>query len=174
VYGNAEYDYSGLEDPTGTDGNISEDPLFVLTPGPGPDGAWGTGDDEPGDARLSAGSPCIDAGNNAYVPEFVTTDLDGNPRFVDGSGDGVATVDMGAYEYQFRPGDLNCDGAVDVFDIDPFILALTSAFDEPPFAGYLAAYPDCDPRLADVNGDGLVNVFDIDPFVAALTGGVGK
>jgi formylglycine-generating enzyme required for sulfatase activity len=78
---------------------------------------------------------------------------------------------MGAYEYQFRPGDLNCDGAVDVFDIDPFVLALTSAIDEPPFAGYLAAYPDCDPRLADVNGDGLVNVFDIDPFVQLLTGG---
>ncbi len=174
VYGNTAYDYSGLDDPTGTDGNISDDPLFVLTPGPGTDGAWGTEDDELGDARLSAGSPCIDAGDNAYVPEFVTTDLDGNPRFVDGSGDGVATVDMGAYEYQFRPGDLNCDGVVNSFDIDPFVLALTSAIDEPPFVGYLAVYPDCDPRLADVNGDGLVNVFDIDPFVAALTGGVGK
>jgi parallel beta-helix repeat protein len=88
VYDNAAYDYSGLDDPTGTDGNISEDPLFVLTPGPGPDGEWGTEDDELGDARLSAGSPCIDAGDNAYVPEFVTTDLDGKPRFVDGSGDG--------------------------------------------------------------------------------------
>jgi len=174
VYGNSEYDYSGLDDPTGTDGNISEDPLFVRTPGPGPDGAWGTEDDELGDVRLSAGSPCIDAGENAYVPEFVTTDLDGNPRFVDGSGDGVATVDIGAYEYQFRPGDLNCDGEVNVFDIDPFVLALTSAFDEPPFAGYLAAYPDCDPLLADVNGDGLVNVFDIDPFVMILTGGGGR
>ncbi len=103
VYGNTAYDYSGIDDPTGADGNISEDPLFVLTPDPGPDGEWGTEDDELGDARLSAGSPCIDAGDNAYVPEFVTTDLEGNPRFVDGSGDGL----------------------VNVFDIDPFVQALT-------------------------------------------------
>jgi hypothetical protein len=34
------------------------------------------------------------------VPEDVTTDLDGNPRIVDGNGDDVATVDMGAYEFQ--------------------------------------------------------------------------
>ena len=177
VYGNAEYDYSGLGDPTGADGNISEDPLFVLTPDPGPDGEWGTEDDEPGDLRLSGGSPCIDAGDNAYVPEFVTTDLDGNPRFVDdpatpdtGTG-GWPIVDMGAYEYQFRPADLNCDGLVNTFDIDPFVLALTSAFDEPPFAGYLAVYPGCNPLQADINGDGAVNVFDIDPFVQCLTGG---
>jgi hypothetical protein len=72
---------------------------------------------------------------------------------------------MGAYEYQFRPGDLNCDGAANVFDIDPFVLALTDP------AAYALAYPDCDPRLADINGDGLVDAFDIDPFVLALTGG---
>jgi parallel beta-helix repeat protein len=52
VYGNTGYDYSGLDDPTGTDGNISEDPLFVLTPGPGSDGEWGTEDDEIGRAHV--------------------------------------------------------------------------------------------------------------------------
>ncbi|HOO16198.1 MAG TPA: hypothetical protein PLU99_03735 [Phycisphaerae bacterium] len=62
------------------------------------------------------------------------------------------------------PGDLNCDGAVNVFDIDPFVLALTDA------AAYDAAYPTCDIELADVNDDGQINAFDIDPFVLLLTG----
>jgi streptogramin lyase len=62
-------------------------------------------------------------------------------------------------------GDLNCDGAVNTFDIDPFVLALTN------LTGYAEAYPDCDHMLADINGDGLVNAFDIDPFVLVLTGG---
>ncbi len=70
-----------------------------------------------------------------------------------------------ALAHAFAPGDLNCDGAVNAFDIDPFVLALTDP------AGYAAGYPACDIDLADVNGDGLVNAFDIDPFVAILTGG---
>ena len=57
-------------------------------------------------------------------------------------------------------GDLNCDGAVNFGDIDPFVLAITAAGD------YAAAYPDCDVMLADVNDDGAVNFGDIDPFVA--------
>ncbi len=52
-------------------------------------------------------------------------------------------------------GDLNCDGAVDVFDIDPFVLALTDP------AGYAAAYPDCPREHADCNGDGAVDAFDV-------------
>ena len=67
--------------------------------------------------------------------------------------------------YAFAPGDLNCDGAINTFDIDPFVLALTDA------AGYATAYPDCDIMNADANSDGLVNAFDIDPFVILLTGG---
>lgn len=62
------------------------------------------------------------------------------------------------------PGDLNCDGVVNNFDIDPFVLALTNA------DAYAAAYPDCDMRAADVNADGVVNNFDIDSFVALLVG----
>ena len=62
-------------------------------------------------------------------------------------------------------GDVNCDGNVDFFDIDPFVLAVTDP------AGYAAAYPDCNIMLADCNGDGFVNFFDIDCFVALITGG---
>jgi hypothetical protein len=64
-----------------------------------------------------------------------------------------------------RPGDLNCDGLVNNFDIDPFVLALTQ-----PVA-YAQTFPNCDIMNADINGDGFVNNFDIDAFVALLTGG---
>jgi hypothetical protein len=61
-------------------------------------------------------------------------------------------------------GDLNCDGAIDAFDIDPFVLALTDP------GAYALAYPGCDAALADCSGDGKVDAFDIDPFVELLTG----
>jgi hypothetical protein len=83
-------------------------------------------------------------------------------------GDDVCGLDI------FRitiPGDLNCDGRIDVFDIDPFVLALTGVAEQPTFSGYFAAFPDCDPQRADCNGDGSVNTFDIDPFVQLLVGG---
>ncbi|MBL8877928.1 MAG: hypothetical protein JNG88_02315 [Phycisphaerales bacterium] len=62
-------------------------------------------------------------------------------------------------------GDLNCDGAVNNFDIDPFVFALTDA------GAYQAMYPNCDVLAGDISGDGVVNNFDIDPFVLLLTGG---
>jgi hypothetical protein len=86
-------------------GNIAADPLFERAPSPGPDGAWGTDDDACGDLRLRAGSPCIDAGDNFAVPAGITTDLWGNPRFVDDpdtadTGQGTAPiVDLGAFEF---------------------------------------------------------------------------
>lgn len=66
-------------------------------------------------------------------------------------------------------GDTNCDGVVDLFDIDSFVLAVTSATNTPPFASYYALFPNCDPYRADINGDGVVNLFDVDPFVNLLT-----
>jgi hypothetical protein len=64
--------------PTNGVGIITNPPIFV--------------DYTRGNLRLQSNSPCINAGNNAYVT--TTTDLDGNPRIVDG------TVDIGDYEYQ--------------------------------------------------------------------------
>ncbi len=61
--------------------------------------------------------------------------------------------------------DTNCDGGVDFFDIDPFLLAL---FDPPAYA---AAFPECSLFQSDVNEDGAVNFFDIDPFVGCLFAG---
>ncbi|MBL8878111.1 MAG: hypothetical protein JNG88_03235 [Phycisphaerales bacterium] len=62
-------------------------------------------------------------------------------------------------------GDTNCDGAVNNFDIDPFVMALT----DPVL--YATSFPDCEILHADANGDGVVNNFDIDPFVVLLSGG---
>ncbi len=64
-----------------------------------------------------------------------------------------------------RTADLNCDGAVDFFDVDGFLLALLSP------AEYDATYPHCRASAGDVNTDGRVDFFDIDPFVGCLFGG---
>ena len=169
----------GLDTFTGN-GNVGDDPL-LLDPD-GPDDTLGTADD---DLCPGSGSPSIDAGDNTVVPadtldidndddtaEPTPLDLVGQPRFVDhpaiddtGFGD-PPLVDMGAYEVvAFVTGDLNCDGALNAFDIDPFALALGNP------AGYAAAFPDCDANLADCNHDGLLNAFDIDPFVVILSAG---
>ena len=92
--------YSDVEGHSSGTGNINTDPLFIDADGD--DDIVGTEDDN---LRLSSGSPCIDAGDNTAVPAGVTTDLDGNPRFVDepatkNTGNGTPPiVDMGAYEY---------------------------------------------------------------------------
>jgi predicted outer membrane repeat protein len=89
----------------GTDGggNIAGDPRFEDADGA--DNTPGTADDN---LRLQLTSHCIDAGKNAAVPPGVTTDLDGNPRFVDiptvpDTGSGTPPiVDMGAYEARLK------------------------------------------------------------------------
>ena len=68
-------------------------------------------------------------------------------------------------ECEFAVGDLNCDGAFNGGDIDPFFLALGDP------AAYAIAFPNCDPLLGDMNGDGAVNGGDIDPFFQCLSGG---
>lgn len=70
------------------DGNLDAEPQFA--------------DSGNGDYRLSAGSPCVDAGDNDSVPPDVC-DIDGNARIYDGDGDGEAVVDMGAYELGLLP-----------------------------------------------------------------------
>ncbi|MBL8878003.1 MAG: hypothetical protein JNG88_02695 [Phycisphaerales bacterium] len=65
----------------------------------------------------------------------------------------------------FVRGDVNCDGYLNNFDIDPFVMALAD-----PDA-YRATYSNCDLASADINGDGAVNNFDIDAFVECLGAG---
>ncbi|MCA9000413.1 MAG: right-handed parallel beta-helix repeat-containing protein [Planctomycetes bacterium] len=79
-------------DPAKFPNSISLDPQFVTTPA--------------GPYHLAPTSPCIDAADNTAWPLFLTTDFDGNPRFVDDvlipdTGVGPAPVaDMGPFEVQ--------------------------------------------------------------------------
>lgn len=61
-----------------------------------------------------------------------------------------------------HPGDLDCDGDVDFFDIDSFVLALQGE------TAYAAVYPNCNWLNGDCDLDGDVDFFDIDPFVALI------
>ncbi len=60
--------------------------------------------------------------------------------------------------------DVNCDGVVNAFDIDPFVAALVTP------DSYSTTYPDCNIWNADVNNDMSIDAFDIDAFIAVLTG----
>ncbi len=62
-------------------------------------------------------------------------------------------------------GDVDGNGVINGFDVDPFVLALTS--DEATFD---AAYPTGDYWAADCDENAVINGFDVDPFVAILTG----
>jgi hypothetical protein len=55
------------------------------------------------------------------------------------------------------PCDVNCDGVIDAYDIEPFIDLLVGPNPTP-----------CSPCAADANGDSVVDAFDIEPFVNCL------
>jgi predicted outer membrane repeat protein len=83
-------EYSDVEGGWAGTGNINAEPDFV--------------DLAAGDVRLRRGSPCVDAGNNAAVPAFLTLDRNSDARFINDpgavdTGAGASPiVDMGAYE----------------------------------------------------------------------------
>jgi hypothetical protein len=63
-------------------------------------------------------------------------------------------------------GDVNCDGVIDFGDINPFVLYLSNN------AGWLAAFPGCNPLNGDINCDGTYGqgeFGDINPFVSLMT-----
>ncbi len=51
----------------GTGNILGQDPLFQAAPNPGPDGTWGTVDDDFSGLVLQSGSPAIDKGVTQYV-----------------------------------------------------------------------------------------------------------
>ena len=136
-------------------GNIDLDPMFMRTPDPGPDGAWDGVDDDYGDLRLQAGSPCIDAGDPAFVAQPGETDLEGHARVL------CSRVDMGAYE--FGIGDYGCDQVVDLTDFANWstcMLGPSTADTAVPHA------PGCE--AFDFDADGDVDLLDFAAFQRVL------
>jgi predicted outer membrane repeat protein len=92
-------DVEGWSGELGGVGNLGRDPLFV--------------DEVNGDLHVFAGSPVIDVGGNAALPEDLLQDLDGNPRVSDGDGDQNSVVDMGAYEFPGSVSGVVSDNRID-------------------------------------------------------------
>ncbi len=145
LFGNTAYDYVGLTEPTGTDGNVLADPRFVQAPNSGPDNTWGTSDDDPGDLHLQYGSPCINAGDPAFASAPEQTDKDGLPRVLSGR------IDIGSYEFRLV-GDVNGDNYVNVADLQGILVAWGSSDQD----NYWNWNPAC-----DLNTDNCINVADL-------------
>ncbi|MCG3126258.1 MAG: hypothetical protein CHACPFDD_01089 [Phycisphaerae bacterium] len=111
---------------------------------------------------LRALTPLLGARKPPYLGDVVSPrDINNRGQIVciiDGTGEGVLLT-------PFVVGDLNCDASVDVFDVEPFVLALVD------LEAHAAAYPDCYGDWAgDINQDGSFNGFDVDAFVELLAG----
>ena len=161
LWDNQGGDYAGGAAPG--EGDISADPLFLF-PGVRRD-IW-----LDGNYHLLAGSPCIDAGDNAAAAG-APGDLDGGERFFDDpattdSGSGAAPViDMGAYEFRICdscPGDMNGDGWVSPIDIDVMVSLLM-----PHVVDYYwlqAPSGNC----GDLDNDGWLSPIDVATHVSIL------
>ena len=111
-------------------GNVSVDPLYVNRTA------------VPPDYHLLPASPVIEAGDNT-VAAALPTDYDGAPRIQDKDYNGVATVDMGAFE--FSP-DFDGDGIPDWQDPDSDNDGVPNASDCAPLNRAISQAPD---RVAD-------------------------
>ena len=92
VYGNLPEDYYDLTDPTGTQGNLSVDPVLLDTSDPDPL-AW--------DFHLDTASPLVDAGEPTYLdPDASISDLGifGGPQA------GAWDLDGDGYFWWWQPG----------------------------------------------------------------------
>ncbi len=147
----------------GGTGNTGADPL--LADPDGADNVPGTADD---DVRPTAGSPAIDAGDDALLADDFadldgdtildephSLDLDGFDRIQDGDGDSTPHCDMGAYELAGPSCPWDCDGSGDGNVNVADLLALLGQYD-PLAPAVCGGGGSC-----DYNGNGCVDVTDL-------------
>jgi|CXWL01.1.fsa_nt_gi predicted outer membrane repeat protein len=184
-YGSVQGGWNGI-------GNINSDPLWVRNPSDGGDG-WGdspatpnideAANDDYGDLRLRAGSPCIDAADNRALPadgtdldgdgdlgEPIPIDRDFHPRFANDlattdtgrSSQAVPDriVDMGALEF-WTSGDFNGDGHANL----PDLVVLLACLGGPD--GNVA--PAC--RMTDLDPNGDTDLGDFGVFQGSFGDG---
>jgi len=148
-------------DQTGLNGNISADPQFV--------------NPAAGDYHLVQSSPSIDVGDNA-APALPATDLEGDSRLLDGNGDGLPVVDMGADELaptggpnvvtlDIKPGVLPNSINVQSNGVIPVAILTTDAFDATKvdalsvrFGPQRATEAHSRDHVEDVNGDNRLDL----------------
>jgi|GEM_PF-2180662 len=152
-YNNAGGDYSNPDLKGKHD--ITADPLFF--------------DAAENDYRITAGSPCIDAGMLAdWLPEY---DIAGKPRIADGNDDNIFfyRVDMGAYELDvLRPpgdcdpvGDVDCDTVLNDSDTCPGYDDINEAHsDNDGVPDVCDPCPKNDDHGADQDGDGMADCWE--------------
>jgi hypothetical protein len=136
--------YSGVCNPTGTNGNISVDPMFVNAAG--------------GNYHLQAGSPAIDVGDNSAIdaPQIsdnvwaliTRLDIDGDPRVMDGANSAGFVVDMGADEVLGEKPAARCAGTSAIYDQATDRLVVHSG------AGCAGGHPNDTWALTDASGVG--------------------
>jgi hypothetical protein len=128
IWGNTPTNVEGSKsdaDYIGVNGGISVDPLYVDRNG------------TPPNYRLLTTSPVIEAGDNSVATN--PTDYDGAPRIQDKDYNGVATVDMGAFE--FSP-DFDSDGTADWQDPDQDDDGVVNASDCAPLNRAISQLPN--------------------------------
>ena len=92
VWGAGVAPYSGMDDPTGTEGNLSVDPQLLDTTAPDP-ATW--------DLHLAAASPLVDAGDpTSFDPDGSTGDMGA----YGGSAAGEWDLDGDGYPQWWQPG----------------------------------------------------------------------
>ena len=128
----------------------------------------------PGDYRLTADSPCVDAGDNRTAPrdvadldldghtsERISIDLNETARFVDNPNiadtgvpilpDYPAVIDMGPYEYE-TPDDCNNNGVSDAEEVASQAVEDCNGNERPD---------SCELAYNDCNGNGIPDDCDL-------------
>ena len=67
----------------------------------------------------------------------------------------IGSYTIGVSESKILVGDVNCDGAINLLDVAPFVDLISNG-----------TFSD----KADINGDGQVDLLDVEPFILLLNG----